>query len=449
MYPGAGKPAGLGTPRARPHQRNARLPRSARGVLPRGSAAARPPPARIGQDSEEAAPRVRKERRVARGGRSRKDCGRDAERKGRELTSHFHSGCRGSAIDHRRGELVCACEAQLRRKLGPGFPDRPPSFRHPFFFHSARSRCLRSSVPVSSIKVGGRGSAFEGRFGVLRPFLVASFCDSNLLCGQGIAAGTPRWAHRVLARVRIPWLGLSRRLLADPGVSTAMKIAITGGTGFVGRHLARRLIVRGHEVVLIARGVYRRDPGVRELDGSKFFPIGTGNEDRLAEAFTGCSAIAHCAGINRELGKQTYADVHVQGTRNVVNAAKRAGVSNILLLSFLRARPHCGSAYHESKWQAEEIVRSSGLEYTVLKPGVIYGRGDHLLDHLSHALHTFPAFAAIGLRGTRLRPLAVDDLTRIMEGVLSDGRLSYQTVAVTGPEELRLSEVVRRVGKVI
>ena len=228
-----------------------------------------------------------------------------------------------------------------------------------------------------------------------------------------------------------------------------MKIAITGGTGFVGRHLARRLIVRGHEVVLIARGVYRRDPGVRELDGSKFFPIGTGNEDRLAEAFTGCSAIAHCAGINRELGKQTYADVHVQGTRNVVNAAKRAGVRNILLLSFLRARPHCGSAYHESKWQAEEIVRSSGLEYTVLKPGVIYGRGDHLLDHHSHALHTFPAFAAIGLRGSRLRPLAVDDLTRIMEGVLSDGRLSYQTVAVTGPEELRLSEVVRRVGKVI
>ncbi len=228
-----------------------------------------------------------------------------------------------------------------------------------------------------------------------------------------------------------------------------MKIAITGGTGFVGRHLARRLVASGHEVVLIARGFDQRDLGVRELAASKFFPIGTDNQVRLAEAFSGCAAVAHCAGINREMGLQTYDRVHVQGTRNVINAAQRAGVSKVVLLSFLRARPDCGSAYHESKSQAEEMVRASGLDYTVLKPGVIYGQGDHLLDHLSHALHTFPAFATFGTKDTRLRPLAVEDLTRIMEASLVGDALPRQTVAVTGPEELRLSEVVRRVGKAI
>jgi len=163
-----------------------------------------------------------------------------------------------------------------------------------------------------------------------------------------------------------------------------MKIAITGGTGFVGRHLARRLTKDGHEVVLIARGVDRRDPEIRQLARATFVPIGLDDADQLAQAFAGCDSVAHCAGINREIGHQTYQQVHGEGTRNVVNVARRAGVKKVLLLSFLRARPQCGSAYHESKWTAEEIVRSSGLDYTVVKAGIIYGKGDHMLDHLSH-----------------------------------------------------------------
>jgi NADH dehydrogenase len=159
--------------------------------------------------------------------------------------------------------------------------------------------------------------------------------------------------------------------------------------------------------------------------------------------------VAHCAGINRELGKQTYQRVHIQGTRNVVEAARKAGVSKIVLLSFLRARPDCGSGYHESKWAAEGIVRESDLDYTIFKAGVIYGRGDHMLDHLSHALFTFPIFATVGFRDRHVRPLAVEDLVSILEAALIGGRLSRQTVAVTGPEEMPLSEAVRRVAGVI
>jgi uncharacterized protein YbjT (DUF2867 family) len=228
-----------------------------------------------------------------------------------------------------------------------------------------------------------------------------------------------------------------------------MRVAITGGTGFVGRDLARALVERGHEVVLIARGLDRRDPSAYEIPNTRFFPADLSSVDDLVRAFGACGAVAHCAGINREIGSQTYDRIHVEGTRNVVEAACRAGVGKLILLSFLRARPNCGSGYHESKWAAEEIVRASGLDYTIFKAGVIYGRGDHMLDHISHALHTFPVFALVGFEDKPVRPLAVEDLARVLVASLTEGRLSKQTVAILGPEQLTLGDVVRRVGDVI
>lgn len=228
-----------------------------------------------------------------------------------------------------------------------------------------------------------------------------------------------------------------------------MRIAITGGTGFVGRHLARELTARGHEVVLIARGEDRRDASALEIPNATFFAADLSSADELARAFSACGGVAHCAGINREIGTQTYLRVHIEGTRNVMEAARRAGVGKIALLSFLRARSNCGSGYHESKWAAEEIVRQSRLDYTIFKAGVIYGRGDHMLDHISHALHSFPVFALVGMEDKPVRPLAVEDLARVLAAALTEGRLSRQTVAIMGPEEMPLGKAVRRVGRVI
>jgi NADH dehydrogenase len=224
-----------------------------------------------------------------------------------------------------------------------------------------------------------------------------------------------------------------------------MKIAITGGTGFVGRHLANRLAAEGHEVVAIGR---RARPA--DLD-SRVMVVGADVLDRqaLTDAFAGCEAVAHCAGINREIGSQTYAAVHVRGTQGVVDAAKSAGVQRIAMVSFLRARPDGPTEYHRSKWQAEEIVRDSGLTWTILKSGVIYGRGDHMLDHLSHAFYTFPIFGLVGLHDRPVRPVAVDDVCRVLEAAMTgDPRLADRTVAVLGPDELQLGEAVRRVAAV-
>jgi uncharacterized protein YbjT (DUF2867 family) len=227
-----------------------------------------------------------------------------------------------------------------------------------------------------------------------------------------------------------------------------VKIAITGGTGFVGSHFARLVLAEGHDVVLVSRTV-NRDNGTQSSAKVTRVSSDLSDIDVLAAAFAGCEAVAHCAGINREIGRQTFQRIHVEGTRNVVEAAKRAGVRRIALMSFLRARPDCGSPYHESKWAAEEIVRASGIDYSIVKAGMVYGRGDHMLDHLSHAFHTLPILATVGFRQKAIRPLAVDDLVHVLHAALVDGRLAKQTIAITGAEELYLSDAARRVAQVL
>jgi uncharacterized protein YbjT (DUF2867 family) len=226
-----------------------------------------------------------------------------------------------------------------------------------------------------------------------------------------------------------------------------MKIAITGGTGFVGRNIARLLAANGHQLVLIARGLDRTDLTIRGLAG--FAALDLDSTAELAKVMSGCDAVIHCAGINREHGDQTFRKVHFEGTQHVLDSARQVGARRIVLISFLRARPNCGSPYHESKWAAEEIIRLSGLDYTVLKCGVIYGQGDHMLNNLSHAFYTFPVFAFVGFRDRPIRPNAVEDVARIVRACVVDGALSRKTVAVLGPEELTLRETVRRVASVV
>lgn len=208
-----------------------------------------------------------------------------------------------------------------------------------------------------------------------------------------------------------------------------MRTAITGGTGFVGRHLAERLDPA--ETVIVSRRTGT------EID----------DVDALTRAFAGCDAVAHCAGINRELGDQTFQRVHVEGTRAVIEAARRAGVKRIVLVSFLRARPDCGSPYHESKWAAEELVRGSGIDHTILKSGMIYGPGDHMVDHVTRAVRTLPAFATVGFRERTARPVPVDDAIDVLVAAL-EGRIPEPTVAVMGADEITLGEAVRRIARV-
>lgn len=227
-----------------------------------------------------------------------------------------------------------------------------------------------------------------------------------------------------------------------------MRIAITGGTGFVGSHLVRRLGGDDHEFVLVARGDDERNADLLDRDDARLVAASVNDREALCEAFVGCDVVAHLAGINYERGAQTYGTVHVTGTRNVVEAAADAGTSKLLLTSYLRARPDCGWGYHESKWEAEQLVRRSDLEYTVVKPGVVYGPGDQMLWGVARSLVTAPVFPRVGFETRRIRPVAVGDVVDVLAAAV-DGYLADFTVALVGPEELTLARLVKRVGGVL
>ncbi len=208
-----------------------------------------------------------------------------------------------------------------------------------------------------------------------------------------------------------------------------MRVAITGGTGFVGRHLAERLDPQ--DTVVISR---RTGVAIDDVHA-------------LAVALEGCDVVVHAAGINREIGDQTFQRVHVDGTRALVAAAQRAGVGRIVMVSFLRARPDCGSGYHESRWAAEELIRASGIPHTILKASMMYGRGDHMVDHVSRAVKTWPVFGTVGFSERTVRPIPIADFVDVLVAA-AEGRIPEETVAVMGAEELPLGDAVRRIARV-
>ena len=218
-----------------------------------------------------------------------------------------------------------------------------------------------------------------------------------------------------------------------------MKVAITGANGFLATHFRQALHQAGHQTVSLVR----RLGALRDSDR----PIGLDSSSEITQAISGCDAVAHCAGIACERGGNTFAHVHVEGTRNVLAACRQAKISKVLLTSFLRARPNCGSAYHESKWEAEQLVRGSGLNYTIFKAGLIYGPNDQMTTRLGAVLQRLPFFAALGWKNPLVRPVAVNDMVALMVASLEDPRLKEKTVAVVGPETLGLNEMVIRLGR--
>ena len=225
-----------------------------------------------------------------------------------------------------------------------------------------------------------------------------------------------------------------------------MKIAITGGTGFIGRHLAHDLVAQGHEVIVISRGLYKRN--TQPIEGATFIALDANHTEKLTEAFQGCAAVAHCAGTSVEDENQTFQKLHVEGTRSAVLASERAGVKKFVLVSYLTVRPDIKSEYHTTKWQGEEIVRASPLNYTILKAGLVYGQGDHLLNNLSNLFNKLPVFATVGFKEKTVRLIAVEDLVSVIRSCLVDvNRLARQTVAVLGPEEFPFSTAARRISK--
>lgn len=152
-----------------------------------------------------------------------------------------------------------------------------------------------------------------------------------------------------------------------------MRVLLTGASGFVGSALLPELLSRGHEVAALVRPALRPDShaGLPKHPNLSVHPGDLSDPSALTTAAQGCEAAIHLVGIIRETGPSTFQSVHVEGTRNVLTACQSAGVRRYIHMSALGTRANAVAPYHQTKYAAEQLVRQSPLDWTILRPGLI------------------------------------------------------------------------------
>jgi len=217
-----------------------------------------------------------------------------------------------------------------------------------------------------------------------------------------------------------------------------VRVAITGGTGFVGSNTARALLGAGHHVVLVSRGTRRVAPREGLTVARADVIAGTG----LAEAFTGCDAVVQLTAVIREKGKQTFDAVIRRGTENVATAAATAGIAHLVYISAIGADPDPRFPYHYAKWMAEQAVRASGVGYTTLRPSLIFGPGDGFFTTLCGLVrYSIPVVPIAGDGGALFQPISIDDVVRCIVMSLARGP-AMSTIEIGGPEVLTYEGIV-------
>ncbi len=185
-----------------------------------------------------------------------------------------------------------------------------------------------------------------------------------------------------------------------------MKVIVAGGTGFLGRHVTAALLATGHRVLLLSRGTRE----VPCAEGVEIVPCDVGAGPIPLEPLGGHDALVNLVGIKREEGMQTFARVHVEATRHLLAAAKALSLRRFVHVSVVCSRSDSRSGYHNTKWLAEQLVRASDLDFTILKPGVIYGPGDDMVTHLVKMIRFAPIFPIVGRGESILQPVHVRDV---------------------------------------
>src|SRR5688572_2071903 len=166
----------------------------------------------------------------------------------------------------------------------------------------------------------------------------------------------------------------------------------------------------------------------------------------LAAALAGVHTVFHLVGIIREEGRQTFRAVHVDGTRALVEAARAAGARRFFYVSAIGARPDAPTAYWRTKAEAESIVRSSGLEWIVLRPSIVFAPDGEIFKVLAQ-LTAFPIVPILGPGTARLAPIRADDLADVEAFALDRPAAWNRVHEAAGPEAMEFNELVRRAAR--
>jgi NADH dehydrogenase len=222
-----------------------------------------------------------------------------------------------------------------------------------------------------------------------------------------------------------------------------MDVLVAGGTGFIGSYLCRALAEGGHDVTALSRSGGQAPDGVDVATGD------VTDYDSVAGAVEGRDAVVNLVALSPLFepkgGNVMHDRIHRGGTENLVNAAEEGGVEGFLQLSALGADPDGDTAYIRAKGRAEEIVRESGLDWTIFRPSVVFGDGGEFVSFTKRLKGMFapgvPLYPLPGGGKTRFQPIHVEDLVPMLVDALEEDEHVGETYEIGGPEVLTLRQV--------
>ncbi len=215
--------------------------------------------------------------------------------------------------------------------------------------------------------------------------------------------------------------------------------AVTGAFGYTGRYISQRLLDGGAEVRTLTRNPASASPFGNRVERR---PLDFGDAGQLTDSLRGVATLYNTYWIRFARGSIDHAAA-VRNTRILVEAASEAGVRRIVHVSITSANSDSPLPYFRGKGLAEEYIRNSGLTYSILRPTVIFGREDILVNNIAWFLRRFPVFPVAGRGEYRLQPVYVDDLACLaVDSAGADGNI---TVDAVGPETFTFVELLREI----
>ncbi len=223
-------------------------------------------------------------------------------------------------------------------------------------------------------------------------------------------------------------------------------IFIVGATGFVGRHLVGKLSAQGIPARCLVRSLQKAKEHLpREVETLRGDIT---DRESLRGKLDGARMVVHLVGIIMEQGGRTFEGVHVKGTANLVEEALSAGVEHIFFQSALGADIRSPFRYLKTKAKAEELVKESGIPYTIFRPSLIIGPGDGFTENMKALLKQGPVVPVPGSGEARFQPIFIGDWVRCFMKVLEDPGFRNRTVEFGGPEQLSYNEILKTMMRV-
>lgn len=222
------------------------------------------------------------------------------------------------------------------------------------------------------------------------------------------------------------------------------RIALLGGTGFVGRALAARLLADGHVVTVLSRNRARHRERLL-APGAGLRECNPYDAAALTAALAGHDTAINLVGILNTAGigdsKRGFERAHMDLTRTLIAACFQSGVQRLLQMSALnagRGRSH----YLRTRGAAEDLVKASQLDWTIFQPSAIFGHGDGLFCRFATLLNLFPMLP-LARASAKFAPVYIDDVTQAFARALSDRKTIRQTYELYGADVLTLAQIVR------